>query len=107
MGLLDGILGGFIGGQMATVVNQLIEKHGGIAGIAEQFQKQGFGPTVQSWIGTGENQPISGTDLDRAVGSDTLAELAAKFGMSKEDLAAKLAEILPTAIDKMTPTGKL
>ena len=29
MGMFDGILGGAVGAEMATVVNNLIEKHGG------------------------------------------------------------------------------
>ena len=30
MGLLDGLLGGAVGAEMVTVVNGLIEKHGGV-----------------------------------------------------------------------------
>jgi uncharacterized protein YidB (DUF937 family) len=107
MGLFDGVLGGIVGAEMVTVVNGLIEKHGGVQGIVEQFQRQGLGPTIQSWIGNGENQPISADQVHQALGSDTVKELAAKFGMSPEDLAAKLSQILPTAVDKLTPTGKL
>ena len=48
MGLLDGLLGGVIGAEMVTVVNGLIEKHGGVQGIVAQFEQQGFGATVRS-----------------------------------------------------------
>ncbi len=58
MGLFDGILGGVIGGRMAGVVNDVIDPHGGIQGIVSQFQANGLGPTVQSWVGTGASQPI-------------------------------------------------
>ena len=105
MGLLDGLIGGAVGAEMVTVVNGFIEKHGGVKGIVDQFQRQGFGPTVQSWVGTGENQPISSAEVHQALGSDTIQQLAAKLGIPPEEMAAKLADLLPKAVDKMTPDG--
>jgi uncharacterized protein YidB (DUF937 family) len=105
MGMFDGLLGGVVGAEMATVVNGLIEKHGGIQGIISQLEQQGFGGTVRSWVGTGANQPITADQIHQAFGSDTVKQLAAKMGMSPEDLAAKLSQVLPQAIDKLTPGG--
>jgi uncharacterized protein YidB (DUF937 family) len=105
MGLFDGLLGGVVGAEMATVVNGLIEKHGGVQGIISQLEEQGLGGTVRSWVGTGANLPISADQIHQAFGSDTVKQLAAKVGMSPEDLAAKLSQILPQAIDKLTPGG--
>ncbi|HEY4321526.1 MAG TPA: YidB family protein [Gemmatimonadales bacterium] len=105
MGMFDGIIGGVVGAEMATVVAGLIEKHGGVQGIAQQFESQGLGPTVRSWIGTGTNQPISTDQIHQVLGRDTVNEIATKLGMNPDDLAAKLAQALPTAVDRMTPTG--
>jgi len=105
MGLLDGLLGGLVGGEMATVVNGLIERHGGVQGIVNQLQQQGLGATVRSWVGTGANQPISADQIHQAFGQGTIAELAAKAGLDPQELAQKLAQILPQAIDKLTPAG--
>ncbi len=105
MGLLDGLIGGAVGAEMVTVVNSLIEKHGGLKGLADQFQKEGLGPTIQSWIGKGENKPISPEQVNKALGSDTVQQLAAKLGIPPDELASKLAGILPTAVDKLTPNG--
>jgi uncharacterized protein YidB (DUF937 family) len=105
MGLLDGLIGGAVGAEMVTVVNSFVEKQGGVKGIVDQFEKKGFGPTAQSWVGTGENQPISPNDVHQALGSNTVQELAAKLGIPPEEMAAKLADILPKAVDKMTPDG--
>ena len=107
MGLLDGLIGGAVGAGMVTVVNGFIEKHGGVKGIVDQFEKQGFGSTVQSWVGTGENQPITPAGVHQALGSDTVQQLAAKLGISSDEMAAKLAEILPKAVDKLTPDGTI
>src|SRR5271163_390397 len=105
MGLFDGILGGVVGAEMATVVNGLIEKHGGVQGIVAQLEQQGLGGTVRSWVGTGANQPITADQIHQAFGSDAVKQLAAKIGMTPEDLAAKLSTILPQAIEELTPGG--
>jgi uncharacterized protein YidB (DUF937 family) len=107
MGLLDGLLGGMVGGEMATVVNSFIQQHGGVQGIVAQLEKQGLSATVHSWVGTGANQPISADQVHQVFGSGTLAQLAAKAGMNPQDLAQKLSQVLPTAIDKLTPEGKI
>lgn len=105
MGLFDGVLGGVVGAEMATVVNGLIEKHGGVQGIVTQLEQQGLGNTVKSWVGTGPNQPITPGQVHQAFGADTLSQLAAKAGISTQDLTQKISQYLPQAIDKLTPGG--
>lgn len=105
MGLFDGLLGGVVGGEMASVVNGLIEKHGGIQGIIAQLEQHGLGDKVRSWIGTGQNQQISPQEVHTAFGSDTIRELAAKVGLSPDELTAKLSQVLPRAVDHLTPGG--
>ena len=83
--------GGIVGGAMVTAVNGIIEKHGGLQGVISEFELQRTRLTISSWVGTGPNQPISTGDLQRALGPDPLQQLAAKSGMSVQDLAAKLA----------------
>ena len=107
MSLLDGLLGGAIGGEMATVVNSFIQQHGGVQGVVAQFEKQGLGPTVQSWVGSGPNQAISPDQVHQVFGSGMIAQLAAKAGLNPQDLAQKLSQVLPGAIDKLTPDGKV
>ncbi len=105
MGLLDGVLGGVVGAAMVNVVNGLIEKHGGVQGIVKEFETKGLGETVKSWVSTGPNQPISPDQVHSVLGSDLLNQLAAKSGLSIDELKQKLAHVLPTAIDKLTPGG--
>ena len=105
MGLLDGLIGGAVGAEMVSVVNGLIERHGGVQGIIAQLEQQGLGGTVRSWVGTGPNHPITADQIHQAFGSLTVEQLAAKVGLSPQDLAAKLSVILPQAIDKLTPGG--
>jgi uncharacterized protein YidB (DUF937 family) len=107
MSLLDGLLGGAVGAEMATVVNSFIQQHGGVQGIVAQLEKQGLGATVQSWVATGPNQPISPDQVHQVFGSGTLAQIAAKAGLNPQELAQKLSQVLPTAIDKLTPEGRV
>ncbi len=107
MGLLDGLLGGIVGAEMATVVNGLIQKHGGLQGLVSEFEKKGLGATVKSWVGTGPNQAISPDQVHQALGADTIAQMAAKFGLSPQDLSQKLSQILPKAVDSLTPDGTI
>jgi uncharacterized protein YidB (DUF937 family) len=69
------------------------------------MEQQGFGATVKSWVATGTNMPISADQIHAAFGSDVVKNLAAKFGMNPDELAAKLAEALPQAVSKLTPNG--
>jgi uncharacterized protein YidB (DUF937 family) len=107
MGLFDGVLGGIVGAEMVTVVNGLIEKHGGVQGIVSQLEQQGLGPTVQSWVGNGANQPISPQQVHQAFGADTIQQLAARTGLNPQELLQKLAQALPQAVDKLTPGGSV
>ena len=90
---------------MATVVSGLLEKHGGVQGIVAQTEQQGLGGTVKSWGGTDANLPICPAQVHQAFGADAIAALAAKLGVPPEDLAQKLAQALPQAINQLTPTG--
>ena len=107
MGMFDGILGGIVGAGMASVVNGILEQHGGLQGVVGEFEKNGLGPTVRSWVGTGPNQPISPQDVHKALGPDLLRELAEKSGLSEQDLVQKLSHVLPQAVDKLTPNGTI
>lgn len=106
MGLLQGLIGGAIGAEMIHVVEGVIAKHGGVQGLVDQFKQQGLDATISSWVGSGKNDPIAPEQVHQAIGADFLKELAAKAGLSSDELAKKLATILPTAVDKLTPTGK-
>ena len=107
MGLFDGILGGVLGAGAVALVTKYVNQNGGLQGVVDQFQKQGLGGIVNSWIGTGENEPVTADQVTQAVGADKIGEMAKEAGVEPKILAGQLAEHLPTAIDKVTPDGKL
>jgi uncharacterized protein YidB (DUF937 family) len=103
--MFDGLIGGIVGAGMVSVVNGILEKHGGLQGVVSEFEKNGLGPTVSSWVGTGPNQSISPDQVHNVVGPELLQELAAKSGLSVQELTQKLAQVLPQTVDKLTPNG--
>jgi uncharacterized protein YidB (DUF937 family) len=107
MGLFDGVLGGVVGASMVSVVNGILEKHGGVQGIVNEFEKNGLGATVRSWVGTGPNDAVSAADVHRVLGSDLLQQLSAKSGLNVQELAEKLSQVLPQAVDRLTPDGTI
>lgn len=107
MGMFDGLLGGIVGAGMVSVVNGILEQHGGLQGVIGEFEKNGLGPTVQSWVGTGPNRTISSDEVHKALGPELLQQLSAKSGLSVEELTQKLSHVLPQAVDKLTPDGAM
>jgi uncharacterized protein YidB (DUF937 family) len=105
MSFFGGLIGGAIGAEMALVLNGVVERHGGWNGLVQQFEQQGYGDKIKSWIGTGENHPISPEQIQQVLGSQTVRDLAAKVGISPDELAAKLSELMPKAVDQATPSG--
>jgi uncharacterized protein YidB (DUF937 family) len=91
---------------MATVDSLLEKYRDDLNGLAQKFESSGLGEKVKSWIGTGPNESITADQIKSALGSE-LDELAAKVGIGKDDAADELAQNLPDAVDKATPTGSL
>ncbi len=114
LGGLGGGLGGIIGmlasnPQLIQVVTGMLSnngEHGGLGGLTDKFQQAGLGDVLGSWIGGGQNQPISGDQLTNVLGSDALGGIAAKLGLDPSDAAGQLAQVLPGLVDHLTPNGQ-
>jgi uncharacterized protein YidB (DUF937 family) len=113
VGLLDTVLGslsqGGSGNQLLDSVLAMVNnpQTGGLEGLVKSFQDKGLGGIVDSWVSTGQNLPISTDQIQQALGSGQLGSLAEKFGLSQGDVSAKLAELLPNVVDKLTPNGQI
>jgi uncharacterized protein YidB (DUF937 family) len=101
------ILGGASQGGLMEQVLGLINnpETGGLGGLIETFKSKGLSDVISSWIGTGQNQPVSGEQIANALGDDKIREIAQKLGLSGADASSGLAELLPQLIDKLTPDG--
>jgi len=119
MGLLDQILGGAPGqprgGQVGTnpqglvqMVLQLVQSYpGGLPGLIALFTSSGLGQQAQSWVSTGQNLPISADQIMQVLGRERLQNLAQHAGMTQEQVANGLADVLPDMVDRLTPKGTL
>jgi uncharacterized protein YidB (DUF937 family) len=79
----------------------------GLGGLVSRFQQNGQGNVVNSWVGSGQNQPISPAQLGSALGPDVVNALAQRTGLPQEQITAELSRILPGIVDKLTPNGRL
>jgi uncharacterized protein YidB (DUF937 family) len=80
---------------------------GGLSAIVAKLQQAGFGDQVKSWIGNGQNIPITADELQQVLGSEKVKELAARFNIPVDQLSKILAQQLPTAVDHASPNGSL
>lgn len=115
MGLLDGLenaaLGKLMGSNSNPMVSGLLQmiqnQPGGLPGLLQSFQDKGLGGVVSSWVGTGENMPISADQIHQVLGSDQVKALAARVGISPDQAGSSIAQLLPGIVDKLTPNGEV
>jgi uncharacterized protein YidB (DUF937 family) len=116
MGFLDDVAGKVLGGAagagqsgdlMSNVLGMIAGGQGGLGGLVQAFQSKGLGDIVGSWVSTGENQPISAEQLEGALGSDTISNLANQAGLPASAVTSQLTQLLPSIVDKLTPAGQV
>ena len=129
MGLLDSVLGGVLGaggqqrgsGALMQIIAALLASRGGsgasgapgangaggLSALVEQFQRGGLGDAMNSWIGTGPNQPVSPDQLGNVLGDDLVGRLGRQTGMNSGDLLGQLSQMLPQMVDQATPEGRI
>lgn len=117
MGLLDSLLGSVLGGgdqkqMLAGLVGQLLTGQSsapgapqGLGALMQQFQQNGLGHLIESWVGTGANQAISADQIHQVLGPDTIQHFAQKTGLGGPEISTLLAQLLPQLVDKVTPNG--
>jgi uncharacterized protein YidB (DUF937 family) len=116
MSFLNDLLGGAQGnaaggGSLISVAGELIQKAGGVQGLVSMLQQHGLGDAVQSWVGTGSNQAVSGSQLGQALQNgglgSVLEQAAGKLGVDQNQLLGQLSQVLPHAVDHLTPDGQV
>ena len=80
---------------------------GGLSGLAQMFHNQGLGGIVSSWIGTGQNLPISQDQLQSVLHGEAFENVAAKAGLDPSQLTSMMTQLLPHVVDKLTPNGQM
>ena len=88
-------------------MSKLVSSNGGMQGITSKLTQNGMGQQVQSWIGHGQNQPVSGEQIQSALDPKSLNEFAQQTGQSPEQASSDVAKALPHMMDQTTPEGKM
>jgi len=104
---INSVTGGNSNPIAAHVMDMINQQPGGISGLIQNFHDKGMSDVVTSWVGSGQNLPISAEQIQRVLGSGVVQQLAAKAGISPEEASSHLAQFLPGIIDKLTPQGKV
>jgi uncharacterized protein YidB (DUF937 family) len=80
---------------------------GGLQGLAQRFQQNGLGGILDSWVSTGQNQPIDPNSLQQVLGRDRVTQMAQQAGVPAQQGSSLLAVLLPQLIDQLTPQGQM
>lgn len=125
-GGLDDLLGGLLGGgqaggggtkgggmdmgalvgALAPVVIGMI-KSGGLQKIVSGFQEQGMAGKADSWVSTGGNEPVSGSEMRVGLGDDEVRRFAHQAGIPEDEAADVLAAVVPQVVNGLTPDGRV
>jgi len=109
MGLLDGLTGGLksalgqIGAEeLQAVLPAALAKTnlGDLQGVVAQLQQGGLGAQVQSWLANGPNLSVTPQQIQAALGSDQVKQLAQHFGVDPTAALNLPAQHLPTVVSK-------
>jgi uncharacterized protein YidB (DUF937 family) len=79
---------------------------GGLGGLLSKLQQGGLGNATNSWVGSGQNQPVAPGQLGSALGPSIIKTLAQQTGLSEDELTKQLSQVLPGVVDKLTPKGR-
>jgi uncharacterized protein YidB (DUF937 family) len=103
-----GKLGGQHGqdGGLASI-QKMFSSGGGLQGLTSKLTNSGLGQQVQSWVGTGENKPVTGAQVQQAVDPKTLDQMASQAGMTPAETSEHVAKVLPEMVDQATPQGEM
>ena len=80
---------------------------GGLMELIQRFQQAGMGQQVNSWVGTGQNMPISPDQLMQVFGRGQIEQMASSSGMQVDEVSNGLSDLLPQLIDHVTPQGQV
>jgi len=80
---------------------------GGLGGLLKQFQQNGLGEAINSWIKTGPNKSVAPGQISSALGPDVIEALSQRTGLPKDQILQILSQVLPNTVDQLTPQGRL
>jgi hypothetical protein len=114
--LKDAVPGGDLATPIAIAAGALLLHHfmsGGSKPAAPAAPPPNVAPTSGGFLGGGgllgnlSDAPIQPGQLGGALGQQTISDLAARSGLSEQELLNGLATVLPRLVNNLTPNGRL
>jgi uncharacterized protein YidB (DUF937 family) len=93
-------------GAVGAVLEMLQSQPGGVMGIVQQFERAGLGGVAQSWLCAGQNQVVTGEQVQSALGVEPVAQVTAQLGIPQHQAAGHIAQFLPLILDALSPGGQ-
>ena len=87
------------------IVEMLCQR--GLGPLLQGLKDKGLGHLVASWVGMGENQPITPEQIEHGIAPEAIEQLAARLGLPPGEASVLLSKYLPKIIDKLTPHGTI
>jgi uncharacterized protein YidB (DUF937 family) len=104
---MSGFLGEFAGQLTQALSMAQGAAGGGLPALLAQLENAGLVEQVRSWIGHGENKPVTPVDLAAALSPEQVQAWATQAGTTPDALLTVLAEALPQIVDRATPAGRI
>jgi uncharacterized protein YidB (DUF937 family) len=95
------------GALISEVISMIQNRPGGLAGMLQSFQQGGLGHIFQSWIGSGQNLPLSPDQLHSTVGSEWISKIVQATGLPQAQVEQHLSTLLPQIVDHLSPNGQM
>ena len=100
-------MGGVAAGGLLAAAMSLVQQQGGISGLLDKFRQSGLGQHADSWVGSGPNLPVTGAQVNQALGSGALNDIAANLGIPVGQASSTMAQLLPELVNQLTPNGQV
>ena len=107
MGLFDSLKGALESEALPTMINTVLAQtqYHDLPGLVAALEKGGLGPEVQSWLGNGQNMPITADQLKAVLGNSEVQTFARQMGLPVDQVLSLMAQYLPEIVDKASPNG--
>jgi uncharacterized protein YidB (DUF937 family) len=111
--VLKGVLNGNVNqqqqSQLPDVFGQILKNTdlGSIGGLLKQLQEGGLERQIGSWLGNGQNLPVTPTQIKEALGNEQVKQIAKQLGLPVDEALKKMSEFFPEAVNQASPNGEL
>ena len=97
---------------VASLVRGLLQlmtsdRTGGMNGFMDMFRNAGLADVFTSWFGGKDAKTIAGSQIESALGVNTIDKLATSAGLSRSTTSSVLVGLLPKLVAQLTPNGSL